>query len=141
VAEVTRPYAEEATARFEIGGPVLRLRPSTALALSMALHELCTNAVKYGALSTGTGQVAITWEVSETAGSRVLRLRWQENGGPEVVVPSQTGFGVRLLERGVARELNGTVEIHYGKSGLICVVEAPMPTVDLANVIPFPSAS
>jgi two-component sensor histidine kinase len=75
--------------------------------------------------------------VSETAEGRVLRLSWQESGGPVVVVPRQKGFGMRLLERGIARELNGTVEMHYGRSGLTCTIEAPVPMVEEANVIPF----
>jgi two-component sensor histidine kinase len=89
VDEVTRPYRADGDRRFEIAGPCLRLRPNTALSLSMALHELCTNAVKYGALSNDTGRVAITWDVSETAAGLLLRLHWREHGGPAVVVHSR----------------------------------------------------
>ncbi|HEV2605177.1 MAG TPA: HWE histidine kinase domain-containing protein [Microvirga sp.] len=141
VAEVTRPYGEDGKDRFDIDGPILRLRPNTAVPLSMALHELCTNAVKYGALSTAAGRVAITWDVSETAKGRLLRLRWQESGGPDVVVPKHKGFGMRLLEQGIARELDGSVEMHYARSGVTCVIEAPVPTINDAVVIPFSSAS
>jgi two-component sensor histidine kinase len=96
----------------------------------MALHELCTNAVKYGALSNDTGRVAITWDVSETEAGLLLRLHWREHGGPAVVVPQQKGFGMRLLERGVARELNGTVTVRYEQSGLTCTIEAPVPLAE-----------
>jgi two-component sensor histidine kinase len=84
--------------------------------------------------------VAITWDVSETAKGRLLRLRWQESGGPDVVVPKHKGFGMRLLEQGIARELDGSVEMHYARSGVTCVIEAPVPTINDAVVIPFSSA-
>jgi two-component sensor histidine kinase len=136
VDEVTRPYRQVDADRFEVRGSALRLQPSTALPLSMALHELCTNAVKYGALSNTCGSVEITWNAEFTSEERILHLRWQERGGPAVVEPSRKGFGTRLLEHGLARELNGRVEIRYETSGVVCDIEAPAPVVSEAPKAP-----
>lgn len=127
IDEVTRPYREHGSDRFDIAGPDLNLQPSTALSLSMAVHELCTNAMKYGSLSVPAGRVAITWEVAPVAEAEHLELRWQESGGPSVSEPRQKGFGTRLLERAIARELNGSVEIRYDAGGLVCLINAPLP--------------
>ena len=76
-------------------GPILRLGPNTAVALSMAVHELCTNATKYGALSAEQGEVEIAWSVDQGQ----FRWAWREQGGPIVAAPKQAGFGTRLIER------------------------------------------
>ena len=86
-------------ARFRIAGPDVRLGPKPALALTLVLHELATNAVKYGALSNETGLVSLTWRIDEIDGLPQFRLRWQESGGPPVVPPSRRGFGSRLIQR------------------------------------------
>jgi two-component sensor histidine kinase len=138
--EVVRPYRQTGDERFEIGGPVLRLTPGMALSLSMALHELCTNAVKYGALSNTRGRVSITWTLASSTADAVLRLLWQESGGPPVVEPRDKGFGTRLLERGIARELGGTVEIRYAPAGLVCIIEAPMPILATESDQPLEAA-
>jgi len=122
VGEVLAPYQGE---RFQIGGPDLRLTPRMALALTLALHELATNAAKYGALSVPTGQVAITWTVTP-GDSPNLTLRWQESGGPPVVPPKEKGFGSRLIERSLALELGGEVHISYEPRGVVCDVSAPV---------------
>ncbi|MGQ0443730.1 MAG: sensor histidine kinase [Beijerinckiaceae bacterium] len=106
------------------GGPDLRLRTKSALALSMALHELATNAVKYGALSAATGTVAIDWRIADDNPPR-FRLRWTETGGPPVEEPRRRGFGSRLVEAGLAQDLGGEVRLHFEKSGLICTIDAP----------------
>ncbi|WP_165820313.1 sensor histidine kinase [Microvirga sp. KLBC 81] len=123
VAQVLAPYQRQ---RFEIGGPELRLTPRVALALTLALHELATNAAKYGALSAPMGRVAITWTV-RPGDPPQLALRWQEHGGPPVSPPAQKGFGSRLIERSLALELAGEVHITYEPSGLVCDVSAPVP--------------
>ena len=123
VAQVLAPYPCE---RFEIGGPELRLTPRVALALTLALHELATNAAKYGALSVPTGRVAITWAIRPGDPSH-LALRWQERGGPAVSPPSRKGFGSRLIERSLALELGGEVHIVYDPAGLVCDVISPVP--------------
>jgi PAS domain S-box-containing protein len=95
VAEALAPYLRE---RFEITGPELRLTSRMALALTLALHELATNAAKYGALSVPSGRVTVTWMVRPGDPLR-LTFRWQESGGPQVSPPAQKGFGSRLIER------------------------------------------
>ncbi len=114
--------------RFVVDGPSVRLSPRIALSLSMALHELATNAVKYGALSTPAGQVRVAWSV-EPAGvqGRVrphLILTWTETGGPPVSPPTRRGFGSRLIERGLAAELSGEAHIDFQPDGVVCRIEA-----------------
>jgi two-component sensor histidine kinase len=94
----------------------------------MAVHELCTNAVKYGALSNGKGCVEIIWAISEKKEARELQLRWQERDGPPVTAPARRGFGSRLIEQGLARDLAGEVEINYAVTGLVCVIKASLAT-------------
>jgi PAS domain S-box-containing protein len=108
--------------RFAVGGPALRLPPRIALSIAMALHELATNAVKYGALSVPAGRVALSWSATEGR----LALRWQERGGPPVVPPTHTGFGSRLIERSLARELDGTVSLSFPREGVVCTIVAPL---------------
>ena len=122
VAQVLAPYQRD---RFEIDGPELRLTPRVALALTMALHELATNAAKYGALSVPSGRVAITWTVTPDDPPQ-LDLRWQEQDGPLVVPPTEKGFGSRLIERSLAMEIGGKVRISYEPSGVVCEVKAPV---------------
>ena len=110
----------EGGGRFAVSGPHVRLAPQTALALTMILHELCTNAVKYGALSA-TGRVALAWEVIPD-GAGALRLTWRETGGPPVRRPERTGFGSRLIERGLASVPEGAVSLRYDPSGLVCTL-------------------
>jgi two-component sensor histidine kinase len=112
--------------RVHASGPPLRLRPKWALALSMAFHELCTNAAKYGALTTDEGRIKIDWLVGERERERHLRMRWQEIGGPTVELPTRKGFGSRLIERGLARELGGMVNLSFAPEGVIFTIEAPL---------------
>jgi two-component sensor histidine kinase len=87
----------------------------------MALHELCTNAVKHGALSARAGNVEITWEADDAK----VRIVWIEAGGPPVREPAQKGFGVRLLERALAQQLGGSVDLRFALKGLRCEIEIP----------------
>ncbi|MFT4253110.1 MAG: HWE histidine kinase domain-containing protein [Caulobacter sp.] len=104
----------------------LRLNPKATVAVGMAVHELATNAAKYGALSTPGGRVAVAWS---SEGGR-LRLRWTESGGPAVVPPTRRGFGARLLERGLAGELSGEVRLAYDQSGLVCAMTLPLAALE-----------
>jgi PAS domain S-box-containing protein len=122
VREAMRPYDVVRPPRIRAQGPPVRVAPNVALALSMALHELATNAVKYGALSVDEGRVSLTWAVSEGR----LHVTWRETGGPPVVKPSATGFGSRLLIHGLAAELRAPAEILYEPSGLVCHLTAPV---------------
>ena len=104
----------------------VRLNPKAAVALGMGIHELATNAVKYGALSVPEGRVAVAWSVEDG----VLRLTWTERGGPAVTPPARRGFGARLLERGLAAELSGGVELTYDATGLICEMALPVRALE-----------
>jgi PAS domain S-box-containing protein len=112
--------------RFTFTGPPVRLSPRMALSLSMALHELATNAVKYGALSALSGQVRIHWTVAPGADHPRLSLTWTETGGPLVSPPSRRGFGSRLIERGLAAELSGEAHIVFEPEGVVCRIEASL---------------
>jgi two-component sensor histidine kinase len=112
--------------RFAIDGPPLRAAPKMALSLSMALHELATNAVKYGALSGPGGRVVVGWTLPGSDAGRRMRLEWREEGGPAVTPPVRKGFGTRLIEQGLARELGGTVELVYDRAGLRCLIDVPL---------------
>ena len=111
--------------RVVLSGPRVLLAPRAALAIAMALHELGTNALKYGALSNDAGRVRLTWSVTGEA-PRMLRIDWREEGGPAVAPPSRRGFGSVLLERSLAHDLDGKVTTDFHKDGLVCVIEAPL---------------
>lgn len=111
--------------RFDVGGEPLRLVPRAALALAMALHELGTNAAKYGALSAEGGRVSIGW----TQDGERLHLLWRESGGPPVVPPGRRGFGSRLIERGLAADLGGAAALHFDAAGLRCEIEASLAAI------------
>ncbi|MFC1455422.1 HWE histidine kinase domain-containing protein [Microvirga arabica] len=126
VVQALAPYRSLSEDRLTIEGPEVRLSPRIALALSMALQELTTNAVKHGALSNETGKVDIIWDIDPAESGPRLHLRWQESGGPPVRTPTRQGFGSRLIERSLARELNGNVQITFHPDGVLCTVDAPL---------------
>jgi PAS domain S-box-containing protein len=125
IASVVGASLRTARERVSFAGDDLRLRPQSAVALSMALHELGTNALKYGALSREGGTVAVTW--TTTAGR--FRLRWEESGGPVVSVPGHRGFGSRMIERGLAAELQGEARIDWRPAGVVCTIDAPIDAI------------
>jgi PAS domain S-box-containing protein len=126
VAEGTLAPHMSGEGRIRITGPTLRLGPRQALALALGLHELATNAAKYGALSTPGGYVTIEWSVREQSAGRLFRLVWRERGGPPVVAPARRGFGSRLIERVVSADFHGTARIEYESEGVSCILEAPL---------------
>ncbi len=115
------------TEHFLITGENIRVTSKVALALGIAFHELATNAVKYGAFSNKAGSVSITWALERTPEGGRLNLRWQEKNGPPVTAPSRKGFGTRVIERGLAHELEGTALLEYPADGAICTVTFPVP--------------
>ena len=121
-----KPHLGADRVRLTFAGPDFRLQPKSAVALSMALHELGTNALKYGALSTESGRVALGWS---TEGGH-FRLRWEERGGPAVKPPGRTGFGARMIERGLAAELQGEVKLVYAPAGVVCTIDAPLAAIE-----------
>jgi PAS domain S-box-containing protein len=125
VQEAIAPFQGHGHSRFDCRGQDLRLPPRIALAIAMALQELGTNAVKYGALFNSTGRIAIGWSIMEQGGGTRLELIWKETGGPPVVEPSRRGFGTRLIERSLAQELHGDVAITFAPAGVVCTIRAP----------------
>jgi len=113
---------------FTLDGPEIQISSKTALALTLAFHELAANAVKYGALSDDRGRIAIAWSRYDGDDGPRVRLEWREADGPPVTLPQQRGFGSRLIERGLAGELNGTVELRFPPDGVRCLIDAPLPT-------------
>ena len=108
--------------RFTISGPALIVKSRQALALSLAIHELATNAMKYGALTVPSGRVSIAW----TAEDKEFVFTWQESGGPPVSDPAGLGFGSRLISRVLQDDFGGAVEVSYGPAGLVCRLTAPL---------------
>lgn len=111
--------------RFTIHGPDVVLGPKAALALTLILHELFTNAVKYGALSVPSGRITLTWRVDDIEGERQFRLRWQELDGPPVAPPTRRGFGSRLIER-TFPSVRGRSETAYPPGGVVFTLDAPL---------------
>ena len=115
--------------RFAITGENIRLPPKTALALGIAFHELANNAVTHGAFSNEAGSILIAWTIEPMPEGDRLILRWQEKDGPPVTLPSQKGFGARVLERGLAHELDAAVQLDYPADGLMCRIDISAPRV------------
>jgi len=129
-----QPFGGLADPRFTARGPAIALTAETAVALHMTLHELMVNAAKHGALTSASGQVTVVWRIEEVEGDGEggggagpsLVLEWVERGGPPVFVPKRQGFGTKLLERGVARDLGGEARLTYQPKGLSYALRAPL---------------
>ena len=124
VEEELRPYTLGDLDRAHAQGPSMALSPAEAEAVAMAIHELATNAAKYGALSTEDGHVEVTWE---RGGDGERRIRWQEEGGPPVVKPDRPGLGMRLLERAFTAA-EGRTRLSWRPEGLVCEFDLPPET-------------
>jgi two-component sensor histidine kinase len=118
--------------RFQISGPAWPIAARAGISLWMALHELGTNAVKYGALSNADGKVSLSWTIDQNAGR--LSMHWREQGGPSVVEPTVRGFGTRLIQDALAAELGGQVTMDYAPDGLDVAI-----TGKLARIAPEPA--
>jgi len=112
--------------RLTTTGPFVRLSPRQALAFSMAVHELATNATKYGAISNDLGRVQIAWSIDRDHREGLLKFRWVEEGGPSVMPPQRAGFGSRLIQRGLSTELGGDATIDFRPGGVVCVISSPI---------------
>ena len=122
---IARPY-QDGGPRFHLEGPPVRLNPHQAVSMSLALHELATNAIKYGALSTIEGHVSLNWNLAyEADGHRSMSLLWEESGGPQVTKPRRRGFGTRLIDRTFAQS-GGRARLEFNPQGLRCVVTLPL---------------
>ncbi len=109
-----------------IEGDDMALTPKAGMALAMAVHELASNAAKYGALSTASGRLTVTWEVTGDVGDQTLAIAWAETGGPTVAPPSRRGFGTTLIERTLTHELDAEVNRAFLASGLRCAIQIPL---------------
>ncbi|KRB21945.1 hypothetical protein ASD99_06925 [Mesorhizobium sp. Root695] len=125
--------------QISVSGPALPINPKMALTLALAVNELATNALKYGALSTSDGKVSIEWSLqpaADTSGETRLIWRWRESGGPQVTPPSRRGFGRFLIERVFGTDFGGSVQIDYHPAGVECVLNAPAPQLPTAPYRP-----
>jgi two-component sensor histidine kinase len=103
-----------------VAGPKVRITAQLATSVAMVIHELSTNAVKYGALSRTEGRVDVRWSLRVDQGAQLLAFDWAESGGPEVADPVRHGFGTQLIKRGFASDYRSSVDIQFRKSGLRC---------------------
>jgi PAS domain S-box-containing protein len=127
VERALQAYRVDRPEVIEVDGDPVPLAPSHGLGLSLVLHELGTNAAKYGALSRPEGRVHVSWWVEAVRHGRRLHLLWHEHGGPPVEPPEEKGFGTRLIERASTHELEGEAELDYTPGGLRCEVIFPLP--------------
>ncbi|MBI5318113.1 sensor histidine kinase [Bradyrhizobium sp.] len=122
IGRVLQPYLLNNPERVRMFGPKVPLAPRLAVVLSMILHEIATNAAKYGALSNESGTVSLDWEVVEENARKMLRLIWTEAGGPPVSAPVQRGFGSRLIERSARDQLGGEATVDFLPRGVVYTV-------------------
>jgi two-component sensor histidine kinase len=115
--------------RIRIDGTPFDLGSRAALGIALALHELCTNAVKYGALSTPAGTVSIDWTVTGGAADARFQMRWKEQGGPTVSVPTRKGFGSRLIAESIASDLRGDAKLVFAPQGVVWTLDAPLVAI------------
>ncbi|MCY7271770.1 MAG: PAS domain-containing protein [Sphingomonas bacterium] len=129
VSEALAPFSvtDGRAERFTIDGDEVRLLPKATLALGIAFNELATNAVKYGAFSNNSGTIAISWTLNHESDGRWLCLHWREQGGPSVTPPTRKGFGSRVIEQGLAHELQGKIKLTYPPEGVVCTIHVPAP--------------
>lgn len=125
--EVLLPLAGDASDRITFTGVPVNVSVRVALNLTMVLNELATNAVKYGALSSDAGRVAVSWQVRSQAGANLLALGWRETGGPPVSPPVRRGLGSRLMERCIERDLGGEFDLAFDAAGVTCSISIPVP--------------
>ena len=136
VRDQLAPFTEAGSEHMTVSGPDIMLKPEAAEAIGLALHELATNAVKYGALSVPGGHVTISWAFGDQGTApRQFLVNWLEQGGPIVTPPSHTGFGHIVFERLVTKSLNGSVAIDFAPAGLSWKLSIPTPNIVTEPVI------
>jgi len=134
VAEELAPFVLANQNRVRTGGPAIRVKPAAAQALALVLHELATNAVKYGSLSTSNGRLEVTWLLApEMLGERRLELKWEESDGPEVTAPTRRGFGSTVIRTSIERQLKGSLSLEWPSTGLSCGITVPGEQLLLPN--------
>ncbi len=126
--EELKPFLAPDRTNIVLDGPEVLLESRAALALGMAIHELTTNAVKYGALSIAQGNVTVRWHVEQGSDDNLLMLDWLESNGPAVAPPTHRGFGMTLIERGLKQDMSAQVEIEFAAEGVRATLRAPLQT-------------
>jgi PAS domain S-box-containing protein len=121
------PYQDGRALQVTLEGPTVELPSEIAVPVSMAIHELTTNAAKHGSLSVEGGHLAVTWTLTGEGGRRRVRLQWRERNGPQVAPPTREGFGTRLLERVLTTQAQAEVKVDYDPDGLTFVADIPLP--------------
>ncbi|HEX3679475.1 MAG TPA: sensor histidine kinase, partial [Galbitalea sp.] len=122
----TEPYDNQGTRRFHFNGPDIRITSGAVIALAMTLNELCTNTIKFGALSNANGRVEIAWTLDEE--KQRMRLTWTERGGPPVEQPTRRSFGTRMMQS-LGQQLNGAVQLNYDPSGFVYFLDVPLISI------------
>jgi two-component sensor histidine kinase/PAS domain-containing protein/CheY-like chemotaxis protein len=136
VEDALAPCQDQHTTRVSIEGPDLQLTPKSAQTVTLALHELVTNSVKYGALSNQAGRVAVVWGVSDETGDGCLHLSWTERDGPLIEhPPAKRGFGSRLIEQALAFELRGDVSLDFQRDGLSATMKLPLENLTASRAL------
>jgi two-component sensor histidine kinase len=129
ISAAIEPFQTKGSGQFAVQSSDIDVRADAVLPLAMALNELCTNALKYGALSTPNGKITLTTRVDSDAG--LLGLNWAEEGGPPVRTPTRRGFGLRLIEMSLSRRLQGRSQINFAPTGVICELDVPLAAIKL----------
>jgi PAS domain S-box-containing protein len=127
VAMEIEPFVDDMATRVRMDGPVILLESSPVLALGLTLHELATNAAKYGALSSPAGRIDVTWALRSEDDQTFVDIEWKESGGQGVLPPQRRGFGSRLIEGSIAGTLGGTVTLDYLPEGMVARLSFPLP--------------
>jgi two-component sensor histidine kinase/PAS domain-containing protein len=136
------PFQDESGRRISLEGAAVSLSPNAVLALGLVVHELATNAVKYGSLSAPAGGVTVAWSVLREGSEARLVIEWTERGGPPVAPPTRKGFGSRLIERSIAQQLGGRLTLDYEAAGLHCLIDLPFDGTTAQRIVPLrPSES
>jgi PAS domain S-box-containing protein len=140
VAAALAPFRTDNHSQFHVQGPTVLLEPNSAVTLSLAIHELATNAAKYGALSRLAGRVQIAWSITDSStpgGKPLVEFNWEERGGPIVRPPEHRGFGTRLVEAST-EQLGGRITLDYRPEGFECRFVLPLPDIPATEVLPPP---
>jgi two-component sensor histidine kinase/DNA-binding response OmpR family regulator len=132
VDEELAPYRQGELERIAWSGPAVFLQPSSAQIIALVLHELATNAAKYGAMSAPPGRVEVSWQLSEN----VLTMVWQETNGPRVQAPKAKGYGTKVINASVVQQLGGTINFDWREEGLRFTMTAPIGTVEPTRAVP-----
>jgi two-component sensor histidine kinase len=126
IESAVKAFQSKGLGQFEIAGDNIAVSSGPAISLSMVIHELCTNAVKHGALSAPGGHVSISWAIVSTDNLERFRLHWKERGGPQVHEPSRKSFGSRLIEQALPGQLQGEARLRFESDGVSCEVNIPL---------------